>query len=73
MSEYSDLMDKMYALAEEKGKHSNEAWLDIDGVYWPNPYYKGKPVLHPESDSVFHPTNAVSLKERMQNYQESRE
>ena len=48
---YSDLMDKMYAKAHKLGKlskHSTEAWLLINEVWWPNPHYKGKQIPNPD-------------------------
>ena len=49
MSEYSKVMDDYYELAEQQGlSQPDTAWLDINGVWWPNPHYKGEPVVHPE-------------------------
>ena len=74
MSEYSRLMDRMYVLAEEKGKGVNDAWLIIEDVYWPNPHYVGEPVAHPESETVFHPPKEKeSLKERFRKHKEKAE
>jgi len=54
--EYAELIDKMYRLAQEEGKKTPDvAWLNLTEVWWPNPHYHGKPVAHPECDSVFHP------------------
>jgi len=52
MSEYSNLMDDMYEIAEREGiSQLDTAWLFINEVYWPNPHYHGKPVNHPEDSS----------------------
>ncbi len=49
MSEYSNLMDECYTAANNDGKDKPDtAWLTINGVWWPNPHYKGEPVPHPE-------------------------
>ena len=53
--EYANLLDMMYEKAEVIGKDNTDAWLLIDEVWWPNPYYKGEPVEHPECNTVFHP------------------
>jgi len=73
MSEYSNLMDKMYGLAEQEGADNlNVAWLYIDDAYWwPNPHYTGESVAHPECATEFHPTKGPSVKERFKRYKES--
>ena len=54
--EYADLMNKMYERAEVVGlEHPDDAWLMINEVWWPNPYYDGVPVVHPECSTEFHP------------------
>ncbi len=58
--DYAELMDNMYKQAEIDGlEHSDDAWLMIKEVWWPNPYYCGEPVAHPECDTVFHPVKTV--------------
>jgi hypothetical protein len=52
MSEYSNCIDNMYNKAEIEGlKCLDTAWLDLDGIWWPNPHYKGESVNHPEDSS----------------------
>lgn len=47
--EYTELINAMYKRADAIGKLiPDEAWLMIDHVWWPNPYYTGEPIVHPE-------------------------
>lgn len=74
-SEYEKVMDRMFKMAESMGKKCPNAWLNIEGIWWPNPHYKGEPVCHPEADPAtasganFNPQKGPSLLERMQELQ----
>lgn len=68
MKSYAKVMNDTYALADEKGKASPNAWLDLDGIWWPNPHYKGESVAHPECDTEFHPPKGPRLRERFQKH-----
>lgn len=49
--EYHEVLDDYASWAERVGKHSShpdDAWLDLGGVWWPNPHYSGEEVIHPE-------------------------
>jgi hypothetical protein len=46
--DFNEVMEEYYELALEAGKTSDDAWLYIEGVWWPNPYYGGEPIKHPE-------------------------
>ena len=60
--EYAKVLDRMYKQAEVDGlEHEDDAWLMIDEVWWPNPYYDGEPVAHPECSTVFHPPKVIQL------------
>ncbi len=48
---YDEVQEDYYKCAERIGLHSNDpehAWLDLNGVWWPNPHYTGEEVIHPE-------------------------
>jgi hypothetical protein len=44
MESYADKAEKAAILSEDPC----DAWLDIDGVLWPNPLYCGEEVKHPD-------------------------
>ena len=63
--DYGEVMDQYYTKAEKAGeKYPDFAWLDLDGVWWPNPHYKGTPGPHPEDSNVFHPAKGLTARER---------
>ena len=63
--EWVDVMDDMWSLAETIGKDvPQSAWLDIGGVFWPNPHYTGEPVAHPECNTEFHPQKKPTQRKR---------
>ena len=63
--DFAEVLDHMYSLAESVGRElPQSAWLEICGVYWPNPHYTGKPVPHPECDKTFHPEKRPTQRER---------
>ena len=56
MSEYADLINSSYDLAEIIGlDQAQNSWIIVNHVWWPNPHYTGEPVAHPECNWVFHP------------------
>ena len=70
--DYSDVINSAYDHAEEIGKNQTDtAWLDLDGVWWPNPHYKGESVCHPECDPEttdgrqWNPPFGPTLRERL--------
>lgn len=65
--DYSEVMDDYHTRATLEGaSKQDDAWLDMDGVWWPNPHYTGEPVAHPECSTEFHPRKGPSLRERFE-------
>jgi len=49
--DYATVTDNYARAGELIGRHSSDerdAWLNLNGVWWPNPNYTGKEVIHPE-------------------------
>ena len=47
--DFAEVMEEYYDWAERVGiEKPDEPWLDLDGVWWPNPWWSGPEVKHPE-------------------------
>ena len=66
-SEYAKVMDDFYSRADKLGKDQMDtAWLSIEGIWWPNPHYKGEPIANPDDPSgrETNPRTTPSLREK---------
>lgn len=57
-----EILNAKFELVRIRGsKALHQAWLLVNGAYWPNPHYRGIPTKHPLAPDMTHPPTKIKV------------